>query len=66
MIGDIDKIGIVLCFWLSIDIFIDVEFYYEILVKCLCELLFFNFGVFIKLKDEWDGKEDYFYYEGGI
>lgn len=55
-----------ICFWLSFDIFIDMFYYYDILVKCFCELLFLNFGVFICLKDECDGKEDYFMYEGGI
>lgn len=61
-----EKIGIIICFWFSEDMFMNMLYYYDILVKCFCEFLFLNFGVLICFKDECDGKEDYFMYEGGI
>lgn len=67
IIGEIEKIGIIVCFWLSFDIFkYEIMFKYSIFFKCLWEFLFLNLGVFICLVDECDGKEEYFYYEGGI
>lgn len=67
VIGEVNDIGIELCFWLSGEMFIDLNFYYDILVKCLCEFFFLNLGVSIIFIDECEEiKIDYFKYEGGI
>ncbi len=58
--------GTEITFWPDTDIFETVEFHFDILSSRLRELAFLNKGLHITLKDERDGKEKKFHYEGGI
>lgn len=65
-VGASDETGTKTYFKPDAEIFEEIEFDFEILSQRLRELAFLNKGIYIKLVDKRDGKEEIFHYEGGI
>lgn len=65
-IGDSDETGTETYFKPDQDIFEEIIFDFEVLSQRLRELAFLNKGIYIKLVDKRDSKEEIFHYEGGI
>ncbi len=66
IVGQAEGSGTSIAFMPSSTIFETVIFDYELLAKRLKELAFLNAGVKIDIKDERDGKEASYKYDGGI
>ena len=66
VVGDTTLSGTEVHFLADQDIFGNIEFHYEILVKRIRELSFLNNGVHIKLIDQRSGQEEDFAFSGGV
>ena len=64
--GKTKETGTKVTFLPSDKIFNDIKFQYEILANRLKELAYLNKGIKIRVKDERNGKDEEFYFEGGI
>ncbi|MGE5159884.1 MAG: DNA topoisomerase (ATP-hydrolyzing) subunit B [Betaproteobacteria bacterium] len=66
VIGATDRRGTEVHFLPDEEIFLNVDFHYEVLSKRLRELSFLNNGVRIKLVDQRTAKEEDFAFSGGV
>ena len=64
--GDTDLRGTEVHFLADEEIFGNIEYHYEILVKRIRELSFLNNGVHIRLVDRRSGQEEDFAFSGGV
>ena len=65
-VGETFETGTYIRFYPSNQIFSNIKFHYDVLVKRLRELSFLNSGVRIILSDESSCRHEVFQYEGGI